>query len=147
MGAARDSKGQLLVQGVLVAFVLAACYGPAPSGTTPSPSAQTALPRLSIVHPATGDTVQAPVKVEYVIMGLNPDVVGQYRMRVTLDSPPIYSANLALAGLQGTAVLPDDKRITGRRDLTFSLVKADGTALANPEATVKISGVTITGRR
>jgi hypothetical protein len=44
-------------------------------------------------------------------------------------------------------VLPDDKTLTGRRDLTFTLVDANGAPLTNVEAIVKVYGVTLAGRR
>ena len=45
------------------------------------------------------------------------------------------------------AVLPDDKLLSGRRDLTFVLVSADGTQLANREARATVYGVVLAGRR
>ena len=47
----------------------------------------------------------------------------------------------------GTFVLPDDKKLTGIRDLTFSLADANGTKLSNREATVKVYDVLLAGRR
>jgi hypothetical protein len=43
--------------------------------------------------------------------------------------------------------LPDDKMLTGKRDLTFVLVRPDGTRLANREARVTVYDVLLAGRR
>ena len=47
----------------------------------------------------------------------------------------------------GLAYLPSNKLLTGKRDLTFALARADGTLLENPEARVTVSGLTIQGGR
>ena len=49
--------------------------------------------------------------------------------------------------LDGSATVPDDKMIAGRRDLVFSLVRTDGSALPGAPAAVVVGGVTISGRR
>ena len=43
--------------------------------------------------------------------------------------------------------LPDDKRLTGKRDLSFVLVRPDGSRPANREARATVYGVLLAGRR
>jgi hypothetical protein len=43
--------------------------------------------------------------------------------------------------------LPDDKMLTGKRDLTFVLVRSDGSRPANREARSTVYGVLLAGRR
>lgn len=152
MFARGDSKGLGYLLAALAALVLVGCGSstgagaPIEPGSAPSADTLSPAPSLSIVSPKPGDSVQAPVQVEYIISGLDPELVARYRLRVTVGSPPVSTADLSLSGLRGTAFLADDKFTPGLRDLIFSLVRIDGTAVANP-ATVKISGVTIVGRR
>jgi hypothetical protein len=136
-----------LLWGLLTALVLAGCGASSVPGANQSPDQLTTAPSLRIVSPRSGDSVQLPVQVEYVISGIAADAVQQYRLQMTVGSPPISTTDVTLTGLQGTAVLPDDKFTPGRRDLIFTLVRLDGTALANPTMTVTVSGVTIAGRR
>jgi hypothetical protein len=136
-----------LFWGLLAALVLAGCGASNVPSANPSPDHLASAPSLLIVSPRSGDSVQLPVQVEYIITGIAADAVQQYRLQMTVGSPPISTTDVALTGLQGTAVLPDDKFTPGRRDLIFALVRLDGTASANPAMTVTVSGVTITGRR
>jgi hypothetical protein len=145
---ARDQVNRRnLLPGLLAALVLAGCGASTIPGANPSPDHLATAPSLRIVSPKAGDSVQLPVQVEYVITGIAADAVQQYRLRMTVGSPPISTTDVALTGLQGTAVLPDDKFTPGRRDLIFTLVRLDGTAAANPAMSVTVSGVTIAGRR
>ena len=57
------------------------------------------------------------------------------------------SVDLQAGNEPGLAYLPADKRLSGRRDLTFALVKADGSMLANPEARATVYDLTIQGGR
>lgn len=136
-----------VLPGLIAAFVLAGCGASPVPGATPTPSGATSGPSLRIASPKEGDSVQQPVQVEYVITGIDADAIQQYRLQVMVGSPPISTTELALTGLDGTAVLPADKLLTGRRDLTFTLVRLDGTTPTNPALAVTIRGVTITGGR
>jgi hypothetical protein len=147
MFARYQEKGLLILLGALAGLVLAGCGASSEPGAAPSAEGLSAAPSLRIVSPKAGDSVQTPVQIEYIIAGLDPAMVQQYRLRVTIDSPPLNTADLPLSDFHGTVLLADDKVTPGRRDLTFTLVRLDGAALANPAATVIIRGVTIAGRR
>ena len=101
-----------------------------------------AVPTLQI-DVADGDTLDLPATVRYKVTGF----------RVGTGAGKIIASNgasdVALQpGTQtGTFVLPDDKTLTGRRDLTFALADATGTKLPNREATVKVYDVLLAGRR
>jgi hypothetical protein len=136
-----------VLPGLIAALLLAGCGSAAAPDANASPDGLASGPSLRIVSPRDGDSVQQPVQVEYVISGIAADAIQQYRLRVAVGSPPISTTEVALTRLQGTAVLSDDKMVTGKRDLIFTLVKSDGTAPANPALTVTVKGVTIAGGR
>ena len=61
--------------------------------------------------------------------------------------PTVLVVALDSSDEAGLAYLPSNKLLTGKRDLTFALARADGTLLENPEARVTVSGLTIQGGR
>jgi hypothetical protein len=147
MSPGREAHGHPILLGILAVLVLSACGASIEPGANPSGNEPSAAPALQIISPKSGSQVEAPVTVEYAITGLDPGVAVNYRLRVTIDDPPIYTAELPIGATRGSVVIAEDKLTTGRRNLTFSLVAPNGTVVANPAATVKVTGVTISGRR
>lgn len=89
-----------------------------------------------------------PAEVRYEISGFAGGLPAGVHLHAVLGNPADgYRIELALAGLVGVATLPDDKMLPGRRDLTFVLAQPDHTPFPNPQASVTIRGLLITGRR
>jgi len=105
------------------------------------------VPTLQVLVPKDGETVTPPTAVRYTVAGYTLGeggghivaFVGNLRDRISVDLQAAYEP--------GLAYLPADKSLSGRRDLTFALAKADGSLLANPEAHVTVYGLTIQGGR
>jgi hypothetical protein len=85
-----------------------------------------------------GATLHLPAAIHYAVSGLTG------RTHVALLTG---GRTLDLTAAAGVLTLPDDKMLTGKRDLTFVLERADGTRLANREARVTVYGVLLAGRR
>ena len=101
-----------------------------------------AVPTLQVAV-ADGARLTLPATVHYTVTGYTVGT-GAGQVVATGEGQPVARAQ---SGPAGTIVLPDDKRLTGRRDLTFTLVDANGAPLTNVEATVRVYGVTLAGRR
>jgi hypothetical protein len=136
-----------LLPGLLAVLLLAGCGTPFVPSANPSPGGVTSGPSLRIVSPKDGESVEQPVQVGYIITGIGADAIQLYKLQVTVGSPPTSTTEVALTALQGSAVLPADKMLSGRRDLIFTLVRRDGTAPSSPALTVTVRGVTIVGGR
>ncbi len=105
-----------------------------------------APPVLQILSPKSGDTVQAPIEVRYLITGADASIVLELRIRVSVGDPAIFTSDLSVNGIEGTVTMPANKLITGHHDIRFTLVRADGTALAGSQP-VTVKNVTIVGQR
>lgn len=113
----------------------------------PTSRPETAAPTLQILSPKSGEDAAVPVTVRYLISGIDLNTLSQLRIGLTIGSPAFYRISLPISGLQGSASMPDDKMISGHRDLVFSLERIDGAPVAGSPAAVVVSGVTISGRR
>jgi hypothetical protein len=111
-------------------------------GTVTGKVAFGAVPTLQVAV-ADGARLTLPATVHYTVTGY-PIGAGAGQVVATGEGHPVARGQ---SGPTGTIVLPDDKTLTGRRDLTFMLVDANGAPLTNVEATVKVYGVTLAGRR
>jgi hypothetical protein len=80
--------------------------------------------------------------VQYEISHGPPDV----GMRLILDDNDELALYLPVDDQSGVLYL-NDKRLSGRRTLVFTLVTATQQALTNPEATVRVPDVIIEGGR
>jgi hypothetical protein len=130
-----------------VALTPAITAPPPPSATTvtttmPPP---VAVPTLRIITPKSGETVSAPVPVQYAVSGFDVGP-GRGAMQLTLGDGGGFGVSMQLSGPSGVVYL-DDPRLSGVRTLVFTLITADGRALTNAEATVRIPNVTVTGGR
>lgn len=106
------------------------------------------LPTLRILAPQDGAEIALPAQVRYEIVGFAGGLPTGVHLHAVIGNPADgYRVELELAGLVGVATLPDDKSLPGRRDLTFVLAQPDHTPFANPQASVIIRGLVITGRR
>jgi hypothetical protein len=86
-----------------------------------------------------GASLRLPATVAFVTSGFTGRVA-------LLAAGRTYDLGAAARTPQ-VLTLPDDKRLTGRRDLTFMLVRLDGTRPANREARTTVYGVLLAGRR
>ena len=109
--------------------------------------AETTAPSLQILSPKAGEDVSAPFTVRFLISGIDSATLAGLNLRLTVGNPPFYSTMLPIEGPQGSATVPDDKMLSGRRDLVFSLARPDGARMAASPASVMVVGVTISGRR
>jgi len=110
-------------------------------------SAPAAVPTLQILSPKNGETMTLPSAVRFEVTGFTLARGGAHIaafMRGVADGPVVA---LDSSDETGLAYLPSNKFLTGMRDLTFALARADGTLLENPEARVTVSGLTIQGGR
>ena len=131
----------------------------APATGDPAPSASTVWapaaagrpeaggPSIQILSPKADENVSAPFTVRYLISGIDSATLAGLNLRLTIGDPPFYNLLLPIDGLQGSATVSDDKMLSGRRDLVFSLARSDGAPLAASPASVVVAGVTISGRR
>jgi hypothetical protein len=86
-----------------------------------------------------GAALRLPATVPFAVRGFAGRVVllaagRSYDLGATARMPPVLT-------------LPDDKKLTGKRDLTFVLVRPDGSRPANREARATVYGVLLAGRR
>jgi hypothetical protein len=86
-----------------------------------------------------GASLRLPARVRFAVGAFAGRVVllaagRTYDLGSTARRPPVLT-------------LPDDKVLTGVRDLTFVLERADGSRPANREARVTVYGVLLAGRR
>ena len=107
-----------------------------PRGTVTGKVAFGAVPTLQVAV-ADGARLTLPATVHYTVTGYTVGT-GAGQVVATGEGQPVARAQ---SGPAGTIVLPDDKRLTGRRDLTFTLVDANGAPLTNVEATVRVYSV------
>jgi hypothetical protein len=102
------------------------------------------VPTLQLVGLGDGAVLHLPAEVRYAVTGFR---VGAGRGGIVLLAAGTQYRLRLGEGVLTVLTLPDDKMLTGRRDLTFVLTKADGTQLGNREARVTVFGVTLAGRR
>jgi hypothetical protein len=124
--------------------------GTTSQGTTASSTSSTNVAgstTLTIVSPRSGDTVTPPWHVDYDIAGTSAGAAGPAAIRITSPSSPGASVDVAIAALSGSAEVPDDPQLTGRRNLVFTLLRADGTPYGGRGASYVVEDVTIAGNR
>jgi len=100
-----------------------------------------AVPTIQLVGLADGATLQLPAVVQYRVTG--------FRVAPGAGQVVAYDAGRQIATDSGTGsiTLPDDKTLTGVRDLTFTLAAAGGAPLTNREAHATVYDVLLAGRR
>jgi hypothetical protein len=105
------------------------------------PLALGAVPTIQLVGLADGATLQLPAVVHYTVTG--------FRVAPGAGKVVAYNGGQQIAADSGTGTitLPDDKMLTGVRDLSFALVPADGAPLTNREARTTVYDVLLAGRR
>jgi hypothetical protein len=117
-----------------------------PSATTPTAAADT-VPTLQILSPKNDDTITLPNAVRFAVRSFTVTKGGGQIMAFAQGAADGPVVALEFTNEEGLAYLPSNKFLTGKRDLTFALAKADGTLLENPEARVTVQRLTIQGRR
>ena len=120
--------------------------GPAQNqGQSTTPAAT--VPALQILSPKDGDTITLPGAVRFEVTGFTLARGGAHIAAFIRGVPDAPVVALDSSDETGLAYLPSNKLLTGKRDLTFALARADGTLLENPEARVTVSALTIQGGR
>jgi hypothetical protein len=105
------------------------------------------VPTLQVLSPKDGETVTPPTAVRYAVTGYTLGQGDAHIVAFVGSLADRISVDLQAGNEPGLAYLPADKRLSGRRDLTFALVKADGSLLSNPEARATVYDLTIQGGR
>jgi hypothetical protein len=115
-------------------------------GTRATVSGKLALgtvPTLQVIGVTDGATLQLPAVVHFAVTG--------YRVAPGAGKVLAYSGGQMISVEQGpdasSVTLPDDKMLTGRRNLTFALADSSGQPLTNVESRVQVYSVTLAGRR
>ena len=91
-----------------------------------------------------GQSLNLPASVRYSVAGLR---VANDAGRIAMLTPGATQPRELDFGADGVVYLPNDPLLTGKRDLTFVLVGANGVTLRNPEARVTVYGLLLSGRR
>jgi hypothetical protein len=105
-----------------------------------------AQPVLTIVSPHAGDTVNPPWLVHFAIAGLKVTPAHPVGILVGIAG---QSATFQLIAKRqkGVVEVPDDRFLSGRRDVVFTLVRGDGTPYPNSAASVTVANLIIAGSR
>jgi hypothetical protein len=132
----------------LVTFALVTLIAVGPASGRPEPDAGAQTPTLQILSPQPGDTLAAPFKVRYRVVGFavgNPPLghMNLYLGRVGAS----FKMVLPLTRQSGEVLVRDHPMLSGKRNLTFVLARADQTLLKAPTARVTVPGVVIEGSR
>jgi hypothetical protein len=118
-----------------------------PRGEIRGQIAASPVPTLVILSPNDGETITPPTPVRFTVSGFTLGQGGGHIEAFVAGMADTLSVELQLSGTSGLAYLPANKLLTGMRDVTFVLARADGTLLENPEARVTVSRLTILGGR
>jgi len=90
-----------------------------PGASKPHPSA---APTLRITSPHSGESLHLPATVRYETSAAPSDAV----IRIYSGTSPAGGhLDFVLSSLRGSITLPDDKTLTGYRNLTFCLAAGD----------------------
>lgn len=117
-------------------------------GGTPSESAPTSGATLEILTPRSGTRVDAPFTVSYRVGCPAGGCADFAYLRVSVAGvDPIIAIDVPIDVKTGTVDIPADKRMTGLRDLTFTLAGPDLEPLEGSAASVTIHDLTIAGPR
>ncbi|MFI6358499.1 hypothetical protein ACIBJF_39170 [Streptomyces sp. NPDC050743] len=112
---------------------------------TAGPSRTTTTPELSITTLHAGATISLPATIGYNITGAHFTASAGYRLRLTLGGSGSYSLDLPIKGPTGTVTIPLDKMLPGKRDLTFTVVRAGGASAWSTQHGTEVAHVTIYG--
>lgn len=105
-------------------------------------------PTLTILSPTSGETVRAPFPVRYRVTGFRVGPPPYGHMHAFVGDPNrSVLIELPLTRQAGVVLFPDNKRLSGRRNLTFQLATANHKLLRNPEARFTVFNLVIEGRR
>ncbi|MQY39636.1 hypothetical protein SRB17_76630 [Streptomyces sp. RB17] len=114
-----------------------------PSTAVPSRTATT--PELSITTLHAGATISLPATIGYAVTGAHFAASAGYRLHLTLGGSGSYSLDLPIKGPTGTVTIPLDKMLPGKRDLTFTVVRAGGASAWAAQHAAEVADVTIYG--
>jgi hypothetical protein len=115
-------------------------------GIASAASARVAQPRLTVSSPVSGATVTPPWPVHYLVAGVKVSPTRPVRIRVMVvgqSTTMVFTAK----GQTGMVQVPDERFWSGRRDVTFTLLHANGTPFGNAGASTTVTGLIIAGNR
>jgi hypothetical protein len=114
---------------------------------SPDPERST-IPTLKILEPRDGQTITLPTEITYEVSGIEVGGSSGVHLHVVVEGVEDgFHVEVPLDKESRIAKLPADKRLTGRRDLTFQLARPDHTPLENTEARYTVRNLTIEGTR
>jgi hypothetical protein len=117
-------------------------------GAQASPAVDRAVPTLAILAPHNGQEVVAPFAVRYRITGFDVGNPPRKYMHVYTGKPGAsFRIELPLSRQAGRVTVPDHPMLSGRRNLTFVLARANHQDLRNAEARSTVYRVLISGSR
>ncbi len=104
-------------------------------------------PYLVILAPIDGAKVEAPFPVRYRITGFRVGPEAGHMNVYTGVVGHSFKLEVPLTRTSGTVRVPDHPMLSGYRDITFVLVRADGSILTQPSARFRVEDVLISGSR
>jgi hypothetical protein len=105
-------------------------------------------PTLRIVSPNDGDEVAAPVEAHYEISGVAIEPGKPLFMRISIVGlPELEALDVPLEELSGVITIPDDKLLTGVRDIRIELLDATHEPFSKAKTEVIVHQLLITGGR
>lgn len=131
-----------------VAAIAVLGFALAAAGAQASPAVDRATPTLVILSPHNGQEVVSPFVVRYRVTGF---AVGKplrrYLHAYTGKPGASFRIELPLLRQAGQVTVPDHPMLSGRRNLTFVLARANHQDLRNPEARFTVYRLLISGSR
>jgi hypothetical protein len=118
------------------------------SSGSASTATQSLLPTLLLPSLHDGDTLALPADISYEVLGFAGDLPAGVHVQALFDERADgHVIDIPLSGAQGVLTLPDDKLITGKRDIVFQLVDDANAPFENVEARQTFHDLMLTGRR
>jgi hypothetical protein len=108
--------------------------------------ADVVTPVLTVSSPVSGDTVTPPWPVRYTVAGVKVGTGHPVKIRVTVGGQS-QAVVFTSTHRSGVFEVPDDRFWSGRRDVTFALLRPNGTPYASPRASVTVPSLIIAGGR
>jgi hypothetical protein len=108
--------------------------------------ADVVTPVLTVSSPVSGATVTPPWPVRYTVAGVKVGTGHPVRIRVTVVGQS-QAVVITSTHRSGVFEVPDDRFWSGQRDVTFTLLRANGTPYASPRASVTVPSLIIAGGR
>jgi hypothetical protein len=139
MQGTRERRRPRFAAGVAVAAAVAATIAP-------GAGAEAVRPVLTVSSPVSGATVTPPWPVRFTVAGVKVGPGNPVKIRVTVGGQS-QAVVFTSTHRSGVLEVPDDRFWSGQRDVTFTLLRPNGTPYASPRASVTVPSLIITGGR